>query len=321
MRRITLCLILLTVLGAQNLNLHAQSDPPDAAAAQAVIEALGALDAYERYTLTVNEYTELDARLYPSGAGQNDNQGRIINITRTVTNAVDLPARAVQRHVHVLIEGDRIEGARLIGLEETLEADVLALAGAIYVRERSEEGGAWRVLNATAAPPDLDWWLDALGLMALRAFLADDARIPSRIGDLPQQLLRTPEDILTRVDEIRVQAGRTAGPNGRAVTFYRLLGDGLADVVAHTAPLPIPDADALALVEASIQDVSLAVVVDEDGRLITRIINYNIALVDADAALFGLVAGRYSLRGAVNIVEQYSAIDQPQALPDAPPID
>lgn len=295
-----------------------QNDSDEVQAATEIVAALSTLNTYDSYQVTVTEFTELDYRLFPAGEGQNDNRGELVSITTTSTFAVDRDAVTVQGNVDTLIEGDLLFGARLVGVTNVVVGEVRVVDGEIYLQATADG-----LDPSQPVPPD-GWALlsegmpDFVGIRAFSlgnvyGFSMGEQHNPTPIGDVPTTILQSPDDIVLRAEEIRVQGGRATGEDGGRITFYRVLGDGLADVVAHTAPIPIPDSAALTVVIDGISDVSLAVVVNDNGQLITRIINYNIALVDVDATIFGLEAGEMTLRAAVNIVEEYSAINDPVA--------
>lgn len=290
--------------------VSAQADPTPADA-EAALAVLTSIDGYDRYILRITEYTELDERFYPAGEGQNDNRGRLVNINRQSVNAVDLATNTLQRDVEGTLAGDLIIGARLVGIENSFRGEVRGVDGTVAVLAEADD------LDTSQSAPPVGWFVvdgDAppqfdgdriFGVPDALAFVAGESDVPSLLGDAPTEMLQSADDILSRVDEIRVQTGRATGPDGGVVTYYRLLGDGLADVVVRTAPIPMPTEAAREAVTAAIADVSLAVVADDEGRLLSRVVTYNLTLVEADATLFGLAEGTITLRAAVNIVEQF----------------
>lgn len=317
--RVVVVFLLLAVLVPHNTQptLLAQGDdtpppdttpPPDPDAAAALVAALPSLATYERYILEEQQFLTFAERIDTPGGDTLSNTYTVQISRRDEVRAGENPL--LRRVIERVTLRDGVETGRLTG-------ELRLIAGTLYFNV---------VATGPAADPDLatnGWQVASLepaagqplglplredyaaffNLPSISALHAGELALTGTIGTRPAELLRSVDDVLSRAEELRVQPGRFV--DGGDVMFYRLLGAGLADVVAHTQPLPIDDDATRQAVQDGIRDVTFAVVVDNGGRVRSQIAAYNLVLRGQDATLFTAETGVYALQASVNIVAQY----------------
>jgi hypothetical protein len=292
---------------------HAQGDDDDPldqdAAAQDILAALPSLTTYDTWVREEQQFQTFTERIdTPAG----DVISRTYTIQLTVRDEVDTQPDTANRQLRRVVDRvmlqDGVEVGRQTGELRVIGLDIYftATSSGTLASDTSDTANTqgWRQATADNPPPaflqpdDID-----------NLFNDDPLRRDyGTIGLATLNNLTSTDDILSSIDEMRVQAGRFV--DGGDVIFYRLLGDGLVDVVADTSPLDTTDPAIGVLVADGIRDVSLGLVVDDQNRLRSQIAAYNLAIQNADATLFTPQAGVYSLQASVNIVERYLAVNE-----------
>lgn len=289
------------------------------AAAELIIAALASQATYESYEIETTAFVQIMRRsAFEDGTWYSDDTIQNLSATTRLDFRGESPAW--QYNFSLNIEGEGFINGDPIGVlvemrgeSRLVDDEVFYFAtadGPALPRNPPPEG--WQRLDSDT-PPDF-YRAEALRLEDALALAAGEGRLVGELGDGLNIALERPEDILSRVEEVRVADGRTT--EGDVVTVYRLIGNDLADVVAYTLPIDYDESEQQPLVIAGISDVSIAFVIDRDGQLRSRIISYNLSLDSNDGFLpasEGVVD--YRLVAGVSIVEQYRAINA-----DMPPL-
>lgn len=309
----TLMLLCVLVSLTTPLPATAQDDPDldQAAAAQAIIDALPSLLTYDSYVLETRQFITYSARIEtPDGEILPDRYDLQITVRDEVKASGEPDQRVLRRSVDRVTIRDGREVGRTLG-----EWRVVNAIGYFNVISTGDDRARGWGTDGWQAYPQEEWATQPYSPLFLRPYgdrgdlLATDAaqRGYGVIGQATLRNLTSVDDILSSIDELRVQEGRFV--DGGAVTFYRLLGDGLADVVSASAPFDQAVPALGPLLAAGIRDVTVALVIDAAARVRSQIVAYNLNIQNADALLFTDTAGTYSLQMSVNTVEQFIAVN------------